>query len=129
MDIKLDNRKKSIIMGAFFGIAVTAMFVLIFAGVMLLFKIDRAYASVFATISVSAGAFVSAYYCARKIGSKGYLLGILTGLIYFFVVTVISLIITKGEISSNTAFHFVIITLSATVGGIFGVNRKKTKLL
>ena len=126
MKIKVN---KNYLLGISIGIAVCIAAICLFALIMLVFKIDRAYSSFFGTISVSLGAFCSSFYIAGKTGSKGYLVGIITGLSFFAVITLLSFIITKSHIGSNTAFHFVIILLSSTVGGIIGVNKKKTKIL
>ena len=126
MSIKLN---KNYLFGVIFGVAACIISIFIFALIMFIFKIDRAYATFFGTISVSAGAYVSAFSIAKKTGSKGYLTGIITGIVYFAVITVLSFIITKENIGSNTAFHFIIIILSSEVGGIMGVNTKKTKII
>lgn len=127
--MKTNINYKKYIIGALLGIGSTICAICLFAALMLVLKMDRAYASFFATISVSVGAYISAFYISRKTGEKGYFVGFLTGSAYFAFITLLSLIITKSHISSNTAFHFVIVILSATVGGIFGVNKKKSKIL
>ena len=126
MNIKLN---KNYLFGVIFGVAACVISIFIFALIMLIFKIDRAYAAFFGTISVAFGAYVSAFYIAKKTGSKGYLTGIITGIAYFAVITLLSFVVTKENIGSNTAFHFIIIVLSSAVGGIMGVNTKKTKII
>lgn len=125
MNIKFN---KNYLIGALLGLGACFLSILIFSGVMLVFKTDKAYAALFATVSVALGAYISSFYIARKNGSKGYLSGIAVGLIYFAVITVLSAVITKSHISSNTAFHFVIILLSSVIGGIMGVNKRQPKI-
>ncbi|MCQ2455598.1 MAG: TIGR04086 family membrane protein [Clostridia bacterium] len=120
---------KDYIIGICLGVASCLISICVFALLMLLFRIDIAYSPFFATLCISLGAFISSFFIARKKQSKGYLIGIITGLGYFAVITVMALIITKGKIGSNTAFHFVIILLASTVGGILGVGNKKSKIL
>ena len=102
---------------------------MLFSGVFLIFGISRAYSKAFSTIAVAIGAMVSAYYSSRKIGKKGYLTGLLNGLVFFTVVTFIALIINKGGLTSNTLFRFIIVFLSSLIGGIAGVNKKQKKYI
>ena len=120
--------KKSIyIKSAVLGVIVTFAFMLLFSAVLLFLNLDRAYAKPFATVSVAAGSFVAAYYAAKKIGDRGYLIGFVIGIIVFAIITIISMIINKVGLGINTLFHFLIITLSALVGGIMEVNADKHK--
>ncbi|MBR7133353.1 MAG: TIGR04086 family membrane protein [Clostridia bacterium] len=121
------NNYPSIIKGAILHILVTAVFVFLFALVMYFTESGYDYATLFATISVAAGTLASAFYIGRKIGSKGLLLGAATGGITFALVTLVSLIVDKGGITSNTLFHFIIILLSGLIGGVLGVNRTQNK--
>jgi len=64
-------------------------------------------AAPFATVCVSAGAFVAAFYNAFKLGGKGYIVGLVTGGIVFAVVLIISLMVAENSFSLNTLFHFI----------------------
>jgi len=126
----IENKKtKRYIIGISLGVISTVVFILLFAFIMLIFKLDRAYSEAFATVSVSLGGFISAFYISKKSGEKGYIIGGALGIVYFLIITLISLLISKGKISTNTLFHFVIIILSSAVGGIVGVNKKSKKII
>lgn len=120
------NKKSAYLVGAIFGMLGTFAAMLIFAAVLLFFNIDRAYATPFATISLAVGSFIASRYTAKKIGDKGYLIGIIIGAVLFVFITALSLIV-GNSLSLNTFFHFVIIMLSSIVGGIMGVNKDKHK--
>ncbi len=124
-----ENKKIHIIFGGLIGIGVFFGLVLLFAGIIMMFGIDRIYSAVFATIAVATGGFFSAYYTASKWGEKGYLIGLIAGTIYFLLIGIVSVIVSKSKISYNTLFHFLIIVLASVIGGISGVSKKKTKLL
>ncbi len=109
------------------GIITTGIFILLFSVFMYLSQMGYEYSPVFATVSLAAGTFVSAFYAAKKIGSRGFLTGIIVGGVTFIAVTLISLIVDKGSLTSNTLFHFIIIMLSALIGGIMGVNKAHNK--
>ncbi|MBE6728240.1 MAG: TIGR04086 family membrane protein [Ruminococcaceae bacterium] len=115
------------LIGSLLGVAVAVLLMLISAFVILKFDLDRQMAAPFATVCVSAGAFVAAFYNAFKLGGKGYIVGLVTGGIVFAVVLIISLMVAENSFSLNTLFHFIIMMLSGLIGGIWGVNRKLSK--
>ena len=61
-----NNKKITYIIGQIIGVFTTLGIMLTFAALMLFFNIDRAYATPFATISVSTGGFVASYYILKK---------------------------------------------------------------
>lgn len=126
--IKKDNtnKKSAYIWGGILGILLTFVSMLVFSIVLLFLNIDRAYATPFATISIAIGSFIASRYTSKKIGDKGYLIGIIIGTVVFIVITLLSLII-GNSLSLNTLFHFIIIILASTVGGITGVNQNNHK--
>lgn len=108
-------------------IAITTVFMVVFALLMYIAQIGSEYSPVLATVSLAAGTFASAFYAARKIGKRGLFTGFVTGIIIFIAVTLISLIVDKGGITYNTLFHLIIIMLSALIGGVMGVNKKSKR--
>ena len=112
------------ITAALLGVIVTAVFMALFAVIMYVAQIGSEYSPVLATVALAAGTLAAAFYAARKIGKRGLLTGLITGGTAFALVTLISLIVNKGGITYNTLFHFIIIMLSALIGGVMGVNKK-----
>ncbi|MBP3706387.1 MAG: TIGR04086 family membrane protein [Clostridia bacterium] len=127
------NIKKNlplIIKGTIVGVGLTLISMVIFATIMLIFNLDRNLSVPFSTVSLAIGCFFAAIYTSKNIGRKGYLVGLIIGIIVFVMVTLISLIITSDGFSYNTLFHFIIILLSSVSGGIMGVNKnKKTRYI
>ena len=123
-DNNAESRGKTVLFGALLGVLVTIGAMALLALAMLIFRIDRIYAPLFATVSVSAGAFVSSCYVGKKLNIKGFLSGLITGFTYFIIILGISLFTDGADFTSNTAFHFVIIILSGAIGGIIGANSK-----
>ena len=120
------NKKTAFLWGGMLGILTSLVAMLVFSAVLLFFNLDRNYAAPFATISVALGCFIAGRYTAKKIGDKGYLIGLIIGAAVLVVITALSLIIGNG-MSLNTLFHFIIMILSSIVGGIAGVNQDKHK--
>lgn len=120
------NKKSAYLLGGIVGVLVSVAAMLAFAAILLFLNLDRTYAAPFATISVAVGSFVASRITAKKIGDRGYLVGLIIGLTVFCVITALSLIL-GNNLTINTLFHFVIIVLSSLVGGIMGVNADKNK--
>ena len=117
------------IKGIVLGVLVNILLLLIFAAVILLADIDRAFAQPLSSIALGVGGFVAAIYTAIKIGGKGYLVGLIIGLLSFVVVTLIGLIINKNGLTKASVFRFIISFLSSVIGGIIGVNKKTQKYI
>ena len=115
--------------GILIGTGVTLISMLLLAAVMLFGQLSREYAVPFATISVALGTFFAARFAAKRIGSKGYLVGLIIGGAVFLVIMLISLAVNRDAIGTNTLFHLVIIVLSSLVGGISGVNKKSNRII
>ena len=113
--------------GGILGIVVTAVSVALFSAVILFLEMDRIYAPAFATVSLSLGAFFASRYAAKKIGKKGYLTGLVMGLLFFCAVTLFALVFDGNGGGFTTVFRLIIVTLSALIGGISGVNKDKNK--
>lgn len=109
------------------GVVVTFLIMLILSLLMLWLDFGDTLSVPFATVSVAAGSLAAAFYAARKNGSKGYLIGLLVGIITFLLVTIISLVVSGGVLSSNTLFRFIIIVISSFIGGILGINIRREK--
>ena len=99
----------------------------LFSIIMLFAEIKYEYSSLFGTLSVALGLFVATYFTALKRGSKGLLIGLLSGSVTFLIVLIISFILNSGTLTYNTLFHLIIFILSAITGGILGVNKASTK--
>ena len=119
------NKKAVFLKGTIIGIISAFAAMALFSALLLFLNLDRAYSVPFATISVAVGIFLASYYTAKKIGDKGYLIGIITSVTVFLFITVLSFALGKPSLNINTLFHLIIMLLSGTVGGIMGVNSDK----
>lgn len=122
------NKKNAYTLGGVLGVLTSVLFMVIFALILLFFDIDRTYAKPFATISIAMGSYIASRVSAKKIGDRGYIIGLIIGAVVFLVITALSLIL-GNSLSVNTIFHFIIIMLSSLVGGIAGVNKKQKKYI
>lgn len=126
MDKEFENSKFNyplIIKTAILNIFVTALFIFIFSVIMYFVQAGYEYSTVLATVALGVGALVSSFYAAKKTKKRGFLIGLIVGGAVFLIVTLVSLFVDKGSVTLNTLFHFIIIMLSALIGGISGVNQ------
>lgn len=128
-NLSKDNKWILIIKSAVMQIFSSAIFMAVFSALMYFLELDKDYSPIFATVSVAIGCFLTAYFTSGKIGQKGLITGLITGLSVFILITVISLIVDKGTVTSNTLFHFIIFVLSSLIGGVIGVNKKSKKYI
>lgn len=118
-----------ILIGIGIQILITVIFVMIFSSIAVLTEIDYKYSPIFATVSVSIGSFLNALFLAKKIGNRGYLIGVTVGIGTFTIITLIGIIINNEGFTVNTLFHFLIFLLISVTGGIIGVNRHGKKYI
>lgn len=118
---------KYYLLGGILGVIVTAVSVAIFSAVILFLEMDRIYAPAFATVALALGAFFASRYAAKKIGKKGYLTGLIMGLLFFLIVTLFALVFDDNGGGFTTVFRLIIVTLASLIGGISGVNKDKNK--
>lgn len=114
---------------AILEIIVTAIFIFAFSAIMYFSNLSNELSPVLATISVASGVLVAAFYAAKKVGSKGYLVGLAVGGTTFLIILLISLVVDSGGITINTVFHLIIVMLAALIGGISGVNKRGKKYI
>lgn len=115
--------------GILIGVVITFLAIVLAALVLLLIKTGREYAPAISSVCIAVGGFFAAAYTAKKIGSRGYLIGLITGLIFFVLIAVITFIVNKNGFTIDTLFKLLIIMLSSFIGGIFGVGRKAKKYI
>lgn len=109
------------------GFALNFILMLVFAAVSVVADLGESFAAPFTSLSAAAGSLVSAFIASKKIKSRGLINGLICGGSMFAVIMCVSLAISDGGITLNTLFNFIIIILSALIGGVWGVNGRKKK--
>ncbi len=115
---------KALIKALFLFLISSALCVLIFAVAMFYLETGFKFSPLFATLAIAVGCLTASFYLGKKIGKKGFLIGLGVGAFVFAVVTLISLIVNSGSVTVHTLLRLVILLLSSMIGGIIGVNRK-----
>ncbi len=110
------------------GFLITFIFMLGFALISVIADLSDSFATPFASVSAAIGCLASAYFASRRIGSGGLMNGVICGGVIFAITLLISLWLDDGGITLNTLFNFIIMFLSAIIGGVWGVNRKQKQI-
>lgn len=69
---------------------------------------------------------VGGFIGGRKTEEKGWLTGAIVGVIYIIGIMLYQFLAQNAWIYSNQTLYFLIFVVAAVVGGMFGVNFKKT---
>lgn len=109
------------------GVAAFFILTAVFSLCITVFENGIEFAPVFANVSAAAGCFVTAFILSLKTGSKGWIIGTVTGVSVFLIVTLISVFANNSGLNANTVFRLAIIILSSLIGGILGVNKVNNK--
>jgi putative membrane protein (TIGR04086 family) len=117
------NKYKKFLIAAVILVTTTFLFIFLFAIIMYLIEGGYEFSPLFATISLGLGSLFSSMYLAKKVGKRGLLIGAIVGMAVFLLMLIISFIANKSQMSVNTLFRFIIITLSSLIGGVIGVNK------
>lgn len=80
--------------------------------------------SIFSFIFMCVSFMISGYILGKKSKKRGYLTGLFIGLINIFIILILSLI-TRSLPNIKSLLYFMILLLSSTLGGMFGINKKK----
>ena len=67
--------------------------------------------------------FISGYELSKTYDSKGYLAGIIMGVINMIILLLISVVLRSG-INGSTLLYYLILIMSSTIGGMTGINFK-----
>lgn len=114
---------KHILIGVLSGAAVSLLSMVLCAVVLTMKDFSPSIATPLANVALAVGAFVSGIVCTLMHKSKGLILGSISGLVLFMVVTIIALFVNSGDITFNTLLRFVFMLILSAAGGVIGVNK------
>lgn len=119
------NIWRSLIFGVIAGaIAITAtLFLMAFLMTVRDFSVSSA--ALMSCIAVAIGSLCGGFSAAKRMGSKGMIVGTLTGCVIFILLLIASLIATHTGFTYFSLIKAVIVIISGALGGILGVNMTK----
>jgi putative membrane protein (TIGR04086 family) len=80
-----------------------------------------------ACIALCAGSFTAGFVAAKKRRQKGLLVGLLCGIVMYFVVLIIGLFLLQSASAAGTAAKLIVMILCSCIGGVVGVNTRCKK--
>ena len=113
-----------VLFGTAIGLLGTAAILMIFALILTLQDIPQGMILPLAVGAMGIGTFLGGYVSARIVGKKGLLCGFLTGLLYYFILTGISLAVMHFSLDASQAVKMGVAFIAAFIGGVLGVNGK-----
>lgn len=126
-DLKLKYYIKSSVLSLCLGIVFFAAALSLFAALMSQIDFPAPIVIVLAIVAICAGASAFSYCMCKFIAKKAALIGIVCGLFVYFAVFLIGLFIPSTQMESFNIAKFFAIILSAIIGSVLSVSRKKHK--
>lgn len=83
--------------------------------------------AIYFTACAAIGSFFNGFTAAKKCTVKGLISGLLTALPYAFIITVIMLFFTKGQLQPTSLILYVAVILSSVTGGICSANTRRRR--
>lgn len=112
-----------IVKGSILAIGITMIALLIFAILLTYTNISENYIHLGIIIVTAISILLGGMISTKKIQKKGFLNGMLVGLIYMLTLYIVSGITTSGfQFSTSTIIMFVSSVIAGIIGGIIGVN-------
>ena len=118
---------KPILIGTIAFFICFILFIVIFSFLMMSKDFGDNLLFAFSCVTLTLSAFVSGYTAARISKIKGLLIGGGTGLICFFLVSILGAFLTQSGFGTIGFIKLLFCVLPAGFGGFLGVNRKKRR--
>lgn len=121
---------KSVLIGLLVATLATVFLTCIFALIITYKPVSLKISGLFATIILVISSFIGGFIASMIKKEKGIIVGGITGFIFYLCIVVLSLSILGSAVTSSLVIKLIVITFSAAIGGIFGVNKGiKNKLI
>lgn len=117
---------KTLLLSTFIAYAITIICFIFYAILLTYSQITENYLSLIVTIITVLSVFISGFETAKKVNNKGLFWGGLAGLIYASLLLIVGYSFSDSfTIDLKSFFLVLLMLLSGSVGGIFGINLKK----
>lgn len=117
-----NNIYKPVIWGVISGLFSIFVAMLLLAFVLTKSNLSESVSMTLATIIIAIGTFFSGLVSAKLFKRRGLFIGLISGLLTFMLLVIISLASTDTSISVLLLIRLAVVAVSSALGGIFGVN-------
>ncbi len=121
------NLLKPLIVGLIVSVVFSLIFMLVFALAATSLDVNENTILIFSIISMSLGGFTGGLASAKILKQKGFLVGAINGVVFFFLITFISFAVSQAPVSAVSLIKLITFVLSSVLGGIIGVNTTKKR--
>lgn len=126
---QVSTKPQIFLFGSVISLLVSMIFIFLCAGLLTVGNFAHSIAFPLSSLALGIGGFFGSRYVAKKIREKGYLCGLIIGIVLFSVNTVISMALGGFAFTWMSVIRLVIILLMSMLGGILGINSASTKSL
>ena len=123
------SKPRVFLYGTIISLLCATVCILLFALLLTLCDLSASIAYPLSSLSIGFGGLVGSRYVSRKIGEKGYLCGIIIGIIIFSINSIVIFVMGGGSFTFFSLIRFVIVIIMSMLGGILGINTKSSKSL
>lgn len=121
--LEKNNNYLPAVEGVLRGFIITVILLLIFAVVMTFVEVSSRASYIFYLITTILSIMYASIYAVRKIGKKGWLIGILVTLLYLSILYVVSIISGNSMVMGADGFARVLLAIIVgALSGIIGIN-------
>lgn len=101
----------------------TLSLLLIYAVITSFVDTNAKFDSIYKVVITALGVMYGAVYAARKINRRGWLIGLIVGLLYMIVIYLVSIVSGRGLILSNfSILRIILAIIVGTLSGMLGIN-------
>lgn len=118
---------KVIFTGIIISFFATLIFIILSAFAISLADVSEGVMQVISVLSVAFGAFIGGFFTSKLKREKGLVTGAVIGFLLFVLITIFSMIVSGASMTIFTALKFVASVVSASLGGVIGVNFKRKR--
>ena len=118
---------KPVLAGLILGAVVTFLMLMLLAVLLSAKDFPASAAVALSSIAAGIGAFFAGFLSARIVGHKGLLVGFITGIMLYLIITLISLAASAGDFTILSVVKLAIVLLASIIGGVCGVNTRKRR--
>lgn len=124
----MSQRNKTILKSFAKSTMLSALLILIFSGSMLWVDIPDGLLTLIAVLIIVFNCYLSAYISTQHDRNNGIVQGLKCGIINFIMILLVSLILGNFSFGNAFAPKLILCIFSGAIGGIVGVNTKKTNI-
>lgn len=112
------------ILGAFIA---SVLLLALFSFLMTVRDMPNGVITPFACVSISVGAAMGGFIATRLFQSRGLIIGMITGFVFFVILYLVGIIVQQAELNGMLLLKVSLSVVFGAFGGIAGVNKRSKK--